>query len=87
MLIITNTSGMIDLAKAAMETVGLSYVEYTKSLRSLPATTTAEKKLILNEWRNDKQVLLTDCRCCRGMECQEVTILNLTSYLISVIIF
>ena len=84
---IINTSEMIDLAKAAMATVGLTYVEYTKSLRSHPATTTAEKKSILNEWRNDKKVLLADCRCCRGMECQEVTILNLTSYLISVIIF
>ena len=71
-MIISNTKDMIALAKAAMETVKLSYVEYTNSLRSLPAPTTLEKKSILNKWRNNAQVLLTDCRGCRGMECKEV---------------
>ena len=71
-MVISNTKDMIALAKAAMATVKLSYVEYTNNLRSLPAPTTLEKKSILNKWRNNAQVLLTDCRCCRGMECKEV---------------
>ena len=71
-MVISNTKDMITLAKAAMKTVKLSYVEYTNSLRSLPAPTTLEKKSILNKWRNNAQVLLTDCRGCRGMECKEV---------------
>ena len=72
MMIICNTKETINLAKAAMETVELTYVEYTDSIRGLPAKTTLSKKSILKEWRDDKQVLLVDCRGCRGMECQEV---------------
>ena len=72
LMMICNTKDMITLAKAAMETLELSYVEYTNSVRSLPAPSTLKKKSILNEWRNEKQVILTDCRCCRGMECKEV---------------
>ena len=72
MMLICNTKVTIALAKAAMETVGLPYVEYTDSIRGLPAKTTIGKKSTLDEWRNDKQVLLVDCRGCRGMECQEV---------------
>ena len=72
LMIICNTKETINLAKAAMETVRLTYVEYTDSIRGLPAKTTLSKKSILKEWRDDKQVLLVDCRGCRGMECQEV---------------
>ena len=72
LMMICNSKDMITLAKAAMETLELSYVEYTNSVRSLPAPSTLKKKSILNEWRNEKQVILTDCRCCRGMECKEV---------------
>ena len=72
MMLICNTKVTIALAKAAMETVGLPYVEYTDSIRGLPAKTTIGKKSTLDEWRNDKKVLLVDCRGCRGMECQEV---------------
>ena len=72
MMLISNTKVLIDLAKAALETFGLTYVEYTDSIRVLPAKTTSSKKAILDEWRKDKQVLLVDCRGCRGMECQEV---------------
>ena len=71
-LIICNTKDMIALAEAALKTLALSYVEYTYCIKRLPAPTTLVKKSILNKWRNEKQVLLTDCRCCRGMECQEV---------------
>ena len=72
MMLICNTKDLIDLSKAALQTVGLSYVEYTDSIRGLPAKATFEKKSILKEWRGEKQVLLVDCRGCRGMECQEV---------------
>ena len=72
MMLICNTEDLINLAKAALQTVELTYVEYTDSIRSEPAKTTLTKKLILDEWRKDKQVLLVDCRGCRGMECQEV---------------
>ena len=72
MMLICNTEDLINLAKAALQTFGLTYVEYTDSIRGLPAKTTSSKKLILDEWRKDKQVLLVDCRGCRGMECQEV---------------
>ena len=72
MMIICNTTDMIALARAALETLKLSYVEYTNSVKNLPATATSEKKLILKKWRNNAQVIVTDCRGCRGMECQEV---------------
>ena len=72
MMLICNTKDLIDLAKAALQTFGLTYVEYTDSIRGLPAKTTSSKKAILDEWRKDKQVILVDCRGCRGMECQEV---------------
>ena len=72
MMLISNTKDLIDLAKAALQTVGLTYVEYTDSIRGVPAKTTLSKKSILDEWRKEKQVLLVDCRGCRGMECQEV---------------
>ena len=72
MMLICNTVNLINLAKAAMKTVGLTYVEYTDDIKGVPAKATLEKKPILDEWRNDKQVLLVDCRGCRGMECQEV---------------
>ena len=74
-MFICNTIHTIALSKAAMETVGLNYVEYTDDIKGVPAKATLEKKSILNEWRNernDKKVLLVDCRGCRGMECQEV---------------
>ena len=79
-MIICNTRDMITLAKAALETVKLSYVEYTNSVRNLPAPPTLEKKSILYEWRNNAQVLLTDCRGCRGMECQEVKLFELNAW-------
>ena len=72
MMLISNTKDLIDLAKAALQTVELTYIEYTDSIRGLPAKTTLSKESILKEWRKDKQVLLVDCRGCRGMECQEV---------------
>ena len=72
MMLICNTKDLINLAKAALQTFGLTYVEYTDSIRSEPAKTTLTKKLILDEWRKEKQILLVDCRGCRGMECQEV---------------
>ena len=72
MMLISNTKDLIDLAKAALQSFGLTYVEYTDSIRGLPAKTTLSKKSILDEWRKEKQVLLVDCRGCRGMECQEV---------------
>ena len=71
-MLICNTIDTIALSKAAMETVGFNYVEYTDDIKGVPAKATSEKKSILNEWRNDKKVLLVDCRGCRGMECQEV---------------
>ena len=77
-MIICNTIDTIALSKAAMETVKFNYVEYTDDIKGVPAKATSEKKSILNQWRierndkNDKKVLLVDCRGCRGMECQEV---------------
>ena len=72
MMLICNTEDLINLAKAALQTVKLTYVEYTDSIRGKPAKATSSKKAILDNWRKDKQVLLVDCRGCRGMECQEV---------------
>ena len=72
MMLICNTEDLINLAKAALQTVGLTYVEYTDSIRGEPARASLRKKSILGKWRDDKQVLLVDCRGCRGMECQEV---------------
>ena len=63
---------MIALAKAALKTLTVSYVEYTNCVNKLPAPSTVEKTSILNKWRNERQVMLTDCRGCRGMESQEV---------------
>ena len=71
-LIICNSKDMIALAKAALKTSTMSYVEYTNCVKELPAPSTLEKTSILNKWRNERQVMLTDCRGCRGMESQEV---------------
>ena len=71
-LIICNSKDMIALAKAALKTSTMSYVEYTNCVKELPAPSTLEKTSILNKWRNERQVILTDCRGCRGMESQEV---------------
>ena len=72
MMLICNTVDMIPLAKAAMETIALAYVEYTDNIQELAPKSTAEKKKILDEWRNKKQVLLVDPRGCKGMEYKEV---------------
>ena len=80
MMLICNTKDLIDLSKAALQTVGLPYIEYTDSIRGLPAKTTLGKKSTLDEWRKEKQVLLVDCRGCRGMECQEVFFNNELSF-------
>ena len=80
MMLICNTKDLINLSKAALQTVGLSYVEYTDSIRGEPAKATVRKKSTLDEWRKEKQVLLVDCRGCRGMECQEVFFDNELSF-------
>ena len=80
MMLICSTKDLINLSKAALQTVGLTYIEYTDSIRGLPAKATVKKKSTLNEWRKEKQVLLVDCRGCRGMECQEVFFDNELSF-------
>ena len=72
MMLICGTLEMILLARAALETIALSYVEYSDNIWGRPARSTVEKKKIIEEWRNVKQVLLVDCRGCKGMECEEV---------------
>ena len=73
-MLICNTIHVIALAKAALESIEISFVEYTDNVQGLPARSTEEKRNVLNEWKNEKQVLLVDPIGCRGMECKEVII-------------
>ena len=72
MMLICSTVEMIKLARAALKTIKVTFVEYTDNICGLPARSTAEKRKIVEEWRKEKQVLLVDCRGCKGMECEEV---------------
>ena len=73
-MVICNTEEMVDLAKASLETCDLPFIKYTDDIDGDPPKSTSLKKEILTEWQQDKDVLLVDCRGCRGMECQEVEI-------------
>ena len=71
-IVICNTGKMVDLAKASFKTCGLSFIKYTDDIDgNAPKSTSLKKDSLLN-WQQDKDVLLVDCRGCRGMECQEV---------------
>ena len=80
-MVICNTEEMIDLAKASLETCEWSFIKYTDDIDNNPPKSTPEKAGILEEWQPDKErqkakvdVLLVDCRGCRGMEHKEVVI-------------
>ena len=73
-MVICNTGEMVELAKASLKTCDLSFIQYTDDIDGYPPKSTSLKKDILNGWQQDKDVLLVDCRGCRGMECQQVAI-------------
>ena len=74
LMIICNTEEITNLARASLETCSVSFVQYTDDIDGDPPKSTSLKKKILFDWQLEKDVLLVDCRGCRGMECQEVEI-------------
>ena len=73
MMVIANTKEMVELAKAALNTFKLPFVQYTDAIDEVSPKSTSQKWKILKEWK-EKKVLLVDCRGCRGMECEKVII-------------
>ena len=86
LMIICNTQAMVNLAKASLKTCKLPFIQYTDDIDAVPAKSTALKKNILEMWQQDKDILLVDCRGCKGMECQEVIHVSFKNYYVRVII-
>jgi len=80
LMIICNSLELLPFAKYCLKIAHISYAEYTDCIRHLPARTLQEKITIYEKWKNDVQVLLVDCRGCRGMEFQKVCLLLKTVY-------
>ena len=68
LLVICNSLDLLPFTKYSLEVSKISYVEYTDCIRHRPAKLSKEKRMILEKWKSDAQVLLADCRGCRGME-------------------
>ncbi|XP_066919993.1 uncharacterized protein [Clytia hemisphaerica] len=75
LMLICNSRDLLPFARLALQVAGTKYIEYTDNIRGQPAKSTSDKEVILYSWENEVPVLLTDCRCCRGMENDEVLVL------------
>jgi len=80
LLLICNSKNLLRFTKYSLDIAKIKYVEYTDCIRGVPACHLKEKKEILRRWNSDisdeesAQVLLVDCRGCRGMESKKVRI-------------
>eukprot|EP00111_Clytia_hemisphaerica_P005279 TCONS_00015251-protein len=75
LMIVCNFADRIPLIRCALASIDVNHVEYIDCIHKNPAKPTEFKRYILDEWKQGCQVLLTDCRGCRGTEYKEVLVI------------